>query len=156
MRRAQDASTAQRARPVEEACELNVVRVLFEIQAARDAALYATGHTELLELQRLATSCDPDAGRRFHVLLAVAGGNRTMASLLDDVLTRLTTLGGDEACCGEPTTASAAHRTLLDAVMSGQERRAVELAKAHVSATQLARLRLLAAREERRPTLVAI
>lgn len=156
MTRAQPSSSPQRARHVEQVCELNVVRVLFETQGARDAALYATDHGDLLELQRLATSCEAEAGRRFHVLLAAAGGNRTMANLLDDVLARLTELVGEEACCGEPATASAAHQALLDAVMSGQERRAVDLAKAHVCATQLARLRLLAARDECRPTLVAI
>lgn len=156
MTRAQRPSPAEPARHVEQVCELNVVRVLFETQGARDAALYASDHGDLLELQRLATSCEPGAGRRFHVLLAAAGGNRSMADLLDDVLVRLTELAGEEACCGDPTAASAAHQALLNAVMSGQERRAVELAKAHVCATQLARLRLLAAREEHRPTLVAI
>lgn len=127
---------------VRQLCELSAVRALMEGQAASDAALYATDADTLLRLRRLARCEQPRDALEFHVLLAAAGGNHTLGTFLGDVLQRLDLLGG--ACpCGDDVEARNDHQRLLDAVMSGQQRRAVEVARSHVNRSKAATMRRL-------------
>jgi DNA-binding GntR family transcriptional regulator len=127
--------------------EIEQLRLLLEVPAARFAAEHATGEDTaalggLLEAVESAAAHGDVAAylvadRRFHIRLVECSGNRRLVRLVDQLRDQTRLVGLKPlAAAGRLSVSDSEHRAILDAVRAGDGERAEALMRVHVRHTR--------------------